>query len=116
MVGGVGSEDRIATNKRGADGAPLGVSRWKASGDAVLFPPATLPEGVHATHPREPGGEERHRDRLRDHRRRILLDAEDEIIEVRQVQEVADYPEDVQAITGSFEAMLEEQARQRGQQ
>jgi hypothetical protein len=41
---------------------------------------------------------------------------EDEIIEVRQVQEMADYPEDVQAVAGSFAEMLDEQARQRGQQ
>lgn len=34
---------------------------------------------------------------------------DDEIIEVRQVQEVADYPPDIQEITGSFEQMLQDQ-------
>jgi hypothetical protein len=34
---------------------------------------------------------------------------DDELIEVRQVQEVADYPPDIQEITGSFEEMLEAQ-------
>lgn len=34
---------------------------------------------------------------------------DDEIIEVRQVQEVADYPPDIQEITGSFEQMLQAQ-------
>jgi hypothetical protein len=34
---------------------------------------------------------------------------DDQIIEVRQVQEVADYPPDIQEITGSFEQMLQAQ-------
>lgn len=34
---------------------------------------------------------------------------DNEIIEVRQVQEVGDYPPDIQEITGSFEEMLEAQ-------
>ncbi len=40
---------------------------------------------------------------------------DNEIIEVRQVQEFSDFPADVQAVAGSFEAMLQERSAPLGQ-